>query len=134
MNMTVKSYSALGIEPGARVVGSALVRGILLLRARTITGKTRRYKACYDTKGNFKYFRQVTSSERKRLGRGEKLHCPLEELDWKRYSNQWIAHWGDLVIYTLTPTHGIVAPTDYSTYILNGELVSKYTLLKEIKI
>ena len=127
MNTLKNSYTVLGIEPSARVVGSSIVNGTLLLRTRTLHGKTRRYKACYGSEGQFKYFRQVTSSERKRLSKGGKLLCPLEELDWKLQSPHWIAQWRDLTVHTGI-SQSIIAPTDYSTYVVNGELISRQKL------
>ena len=123
-------HSALGIDPSVQVMGSSVAGGRLLLRAKTTTGKTQRYVACYDSKDQFRFFRRVSSSERKRLGRGEDITCPLELLDWKQGSCHWLAQWGDLKVITLTPSH-LLAPTDYTTYVVNGDMVSNKTL-KEI--
>jgi len=123
-------HSALGIDPGMQVVGSSVAQGKLLLRAKTTHGRTQRYVACYDSEGQFRFFRRVSSSERKRLGKGEDITCPLELLDWEQGSCYWLAQWGDLKVITLTPQN-LLAPTDYSTYVVNGEMVSNHTL-KEI--
>lgn len=124
------THSALGIDPSAKVVGSSVAQGKLLLRAKTTQGKTQRYVACYDSDGQFRFFRRVSSSERKRLGKGEDITSPLELLDWKQGSHHWIAKWRNLEVITLTP-NTILAPTDYTTYVVNDELVSHKTL-KEI--
>ena len=125
MHKTV--YSALGIDPSVQVVGSSVAHGKLLLRAKTTQGRTQRYVACYDSDAQFRFFRRVSSSERKRLGKGEDITSPLELLDWKQGSCHWLAQWGDLKVITLTP-HNLLAPTDYSTYVVNGEMVSNQTL------
>lgn len=121
------THRALGIDPSAQVVGSSVANGKLLLRTKTLYGRTQRYVACYDSDGQFRFFRRVSSSERKRLGRGEDITCPLELLDWKQGSCHWLAQRGDLKVITLTPQN-LLAPTDYTTYIVNGEMVSKNTL------
>ncbi len=123
-------HSALGIDPSVQVVGSSVAQGKLLLRAKTTHGRTQRYVACYDSDDQFRFFRRVSSSERKRLGKGEDITSPLELLDWKQGSCYWLAQWGDLKVITLTPQN-LLAPTDYSTYVVNGEMVSNHTL-KEI--
>ena len=128
MHKTV--YSALGIDPSVQVVGSSVAHGKLLLRAKTTQGKTQRYVACYDSDGQFRFFRRVSSSERKRLGKGEDITSPLELLDWKQGSCHWITQWKHLEVITLTPKT-LLAPTDYTTYVVNDELVSNKTL-KEI--
>lgn len=124
------TYSAVGIDPSAQVVGSSVAHSKLLLRAKTTQGRTQRYVACYDSDDKFRFFRRVSSSERKRLGRGEDITCPLELLDWKQGSCHWVSQWGTLKVITLTPSN-LLAPTDYSTYVVNGEMVSNHTL-KEI--
>ena len=123
--MSKLTYSALGIDPSDRVVGSSISKGKLLLRTRTTDKKTHRYVACYDSSNEFKYFRRVSSSERKRLGKGEDITCPLEQLDWVKSSNCWLAQWNDKQVRTLTPTQTHLAPTDYSTYVIGNEMVSK---------
>ena len=126
------THSALGIDPHAKVVGSSLVQGKLLLRAKTACGRTQRYLACYDSQSQFRFFRRVTSSERKRLGKGIDPTCPLELLDWKKLGNShWKAQWGDLEVITIT-TKNLLAPTDYSIYIVNGEMVSNKKLKEMI--
>lgn len=124
------TYSAVGIDPSAQVVGSSVAQGKLLLRAKTAHGRTQRYVACYDSDAKFRFFRRVSSSERKRLGKGEDITSPLELLDWEQGPFYWLAQWGDLKVITLTPQN-LLAPTDYSTYVVNGEMVSNKTL-KEI--
>jgi len=120
-------HSAVGIDPSVQVVGSSISNGKLLLRTRDTWGKTRRYVACYDSNNIFKYFRRVTSSERKRLGKGENITCQLELLDWEQKSFGWYTQWNDLTVTTLTPNK-LIAPTDYSTYVVNGVIVSKHKL------
>ena len=123
-------HSALGIAPDAQVVGSSAVHGKILLRTKTTHGRTQRYVACYDSDNNFIYFRRVSSSERKRLGKGENITSPLELLDWKQGPTYWHASYDGLEVITLTPMV-IISPTDYSTYVVNGEMVSNQKL-KEI--
>lgn len=129
--MTDVVHSALGIDPSSRVVGSSVSNGTLLLRARSINGTTQRYVACYNSDGSFKYFRRVTSSERKRLGRGQQLSHPLETLNWSQGSTCWLTQHGDLKIITLSPNN-LLAPTDYSVYVVNGEMVSNHRLKEMI--
>jgi len=124
-------HSALGIEPGVHVVGSSLASGRLLLRTKTTHGRTLRYVACYDLEGKFKYFRRVSSSERKRLGRGEVITSPLEQLDWLQESSHWCSQWHGKKVSTLTP-YNLVAPTDYSTYTVGSEMVSNLKLKEMI--
>ena len=130
--MTNTVHSALGIDPSSRVVGSSISNDTLLLRARSITGSTQRYVACYASDGSFKYFRRITSSERKRLGRGQQLSHPLEVLNWSQGPTCWLAQHGDLKIITLSPSN-LLAPTDYSVYVVNGEMVSNLRLKEMIK-
>ena len=130
--MTKVVHNALGINPDVKVVGSSLVGGKLLLRSRTTDGRTIRYVACYDPfTSSFKYFRRVTSTERKRLGKGESITCPLEELAWERRLNHWEAQWKNLRVTTLTPQVNFISPTDYTSYVVNGEMISNHKL-KEI--
>ena len=124
-------HSALGIDPSVQVVGSSLVNGRLLLRAKTIHGKTLRYVACYEL-GRFKYFRRVSSSERKRLGKGENITHPLEKLDWRQGSSCWMSQWEDLKISTLTPFNTL-APMDYTTYVANGSMLTNKKLMEILK-
>lgn len=123
-------HSALGIDPSVQVVGSSVSNGRILLRAKTTRGTTLRYVACYAPDGKFKYFRRVSSSERKRLGRGENITHPLERLEWSQGPTCWLTQWGDLNVVTLTPFN-LLAPTDYTTYVVNGSMVSNKKL-KEI--
>ena len=125
------TYSATGIDPSVQVVGSSVAQGKLLIRAKTTTGRTQRYVACYDSDNEFRFFRRVSSSERKRLGKGEDIICPLELLDWRQGTCHWLAQWGDLRVITLTPQN-LLAPTDYSTYVVNGEMVSRNKLKEMI--
>lgn len=124
-------HSALGIDPSVHVVGSSIANGRLLLRAKTTDGKTQRYVACYAPEGYFKYFRRVSSSERKRLGKGEDIIHPLEKLEWRHGSTCWLSQWEDLKIITLTPFN-LLAPTDYTTYAVNGSMITNQKLIKEI--
>ena len=124
-------HSSLGITPGAIVVGSSVANNTLLLRTRTTHGKTQRFVACYDPDSKFKYFRRVSSSERKRLGRGQQITHPLELLDWTLGPSCWLTQYGGLKIITLTPNN-ILAPTDYSVYVVNGEMVSNHKLKEMI--
>ena len=124
-------HSALGIDPSVQVVGSSIANGRLLLRAKTTEGKTRRYVACYAPEGYFKYFRRVSSSERKRLGRGENITHPLEKLEWSQGSTCWLSQWEDLKIITLTPFN-LLAPTDYTTYVVNGSMITNQKLMEII--
>lgn len=123
-------HRALGIDPSVLVVGSSVANSRLLLRAKTTCGTTLRYVACYAPDGEFKYFRRVSSSERKRLGRGEDITHPLERLEWSQGPTCWFTQWGDLKIITLTPFN-LLAPTDYTTYVVNGSMVTNKKL-KEI--
>jgi hypothetical protein len=126
------SHTSLGIDPSAKILGSTESMGRLLIRAKDPWGNTLRYVACHDSEGSFTYFRRVTSSERKRLGRGKQISCPLEKLDWKQVAYGWIATHGDLKIATIIPQN-LLSPCDYSAYSLNGKLVSRSRLMKEIE-
>lgn len=120
-------YTALGIDPGVRVVGSSLVNKKLLLRAKTPTNRTLRYVGCYTDTGKFKYFRKISSSERKRLGRGKSITNPLESLDWQPSATCWTTTWNGLKVSTLAPNY-IIAPTDYTVYVVGDKMVTTKTL------
>lgn len=121
----------LGIKPGSRVVGTRWINDHLLLRAKLPSGKTLRYIACTYPNGDFKYFRLITSSERKRAGRGILDACPLETINWTRRGSGWQAELGNLSIITLAPNQ-LIAPTDYVLYSVNGELTTSSTLKEMI--
>lgn len=124
-------HSSLGIDPSVQVVGSSVANKTVLLRTRTVAGKTQRYAACYDSEGKFKYFRRISSSERKRLGRGQQISHPLETLNWEQGPTCWLAQHGDLKILTLTPNN-LLAPTDYTIYVVNGEMITNLRLKEMI--
>jgi hypothetical protein len=117
----------LGIKPGSRVVGTRWINDHLLLRAKLPSGKTLRYLACTYPNGDFKYFRLITSSERKRVGRGILDASPLETINWARRGQGWQAEHSNLVITTLAPNY-LIAPTDYTLYSVNGELTTHANL------
>ena len=117
----------LGIKPGSQVVGTRWVNDHLLLRAKLPSGKTLRYLACTYPNGDFKYFRLITSSERKRVGRGILDASPLETINWTRRGQGWQAEHNGLLIHTLAPNY-VIAPTDYTLYSVNGELTTPTTL------
>lgn len=120
---------ALGIHPEATILGSSVVSERILLRAK-VKGKTVRYISCHDSNNLFIYFRKVTSSERKRVGKGTYTPSLLEKLCWKETYWGWEAQLSDLQIQTLSvyTTKQNKAPIDFNTYVVNGALHSKQKL------
>lgn len=127
------TYSSLGIHPGAKVIGFSMTGvGNLLLRAK-LNEKSQRYLACLDDDGEFKYFRKITSSERKRVGQGTLKPCPLEKIDWVQDGDyRWWATHNGRFLETASPYGVRLAPTDYRTYLVDGELVSNQRLKEMI--
>lgn len=123
------TYNTLGIDPNVQIVGTSKSNNKLLLRGK-LNDKTIRYVACYNNDGNFKYFRKVTSTERKRVGKGEEVLNPLEQLDWVQNNLGWETVYDGSLIQTINLPY-ILAPTDYPLYSV-GYLILTSKNLKEI--
>ena len=123
--------TALGIDPDAEIVGIRYVNDDTLLRTR-VRGRTQRYIACYDLEYRFKYYREITSSERKRVVLDDLDDNPLCTLEWVLVGDKWICQLGDKRLVPLVPNR-LKAPTDYAVYMWGSEIVSTRKLKEYVK-
>ena len=121
----------LGLDPDAEVVGIRYVNRDTLLRPR-IRGRTQRYIACYDAESRFKYFREITSSERKRVVLDNLDDNPIGTLDWALIGDKWICHLDGKRLVPIVPNR-IKAPTDYSVYMWGSDIISNNKLKDAIQ-
>ena len=121
----------LGLDPDAEVVGIRYVNRDTLLRTR-IRGRTQRYIACYDAESRFKYFREITSSERKRVVLDNLDDNPIGTLDWALIGDKWICHLDGKRLVPIVPNR-IKAPTDYSVYMWGSDIISNNKLKDAIQ-
>ena len=123
--------NALGLDPDAEVVGIRYVNQDTLLRTR-IRGRTQRYIACYDAESRFKYYREITSSERKRVVLDNLDDNPISSLDWVLIEDKWICQLAGERLAPMVPNR-LKAPTDYSVYMWGSEIVSNNKLKEYAK-
>ena len=121
----------LGVDPSAIVVGVRYVNNNTLLRTR-IKGRTQRYIACYDSNSRFKYFREISSSERKRVIQNTLEDNPIGNLDWVLVGDTWSCELQGKPLVPIKP-YSLKAPTDYTVYMWGGTLISNKFLKKEIE-
>ena len=122
--------TAIGLDPEAVVVGIRRINNDVLLRAK-VRGRTQRYIACYDTSHRFQYYREITSSERKRVITNSLDKHPISTLDWSLIKGKWFCYLDDKSLVPVTPSK-LKAPTDYSVYLWGDQLISNKTLKQEI--
>ena len=120
---------SLGIDPRCEIVGVRQVADQILLRTR-LEQRTMRYISSHGEDGEIRFFRTITSSERKRAGNNSLEPSPLEQLDWELVDQKWNTKFLGQCLTPLVPAR-LIAPTDYAIYILGDELVSQGKL-KEI--
>lgn len=123
--------NALGLDPNAVVVGIRHINNDILLRTR-IKGRTQRYIACYDAESRFKYYREITSSERKRVVLNNLDDNPIDTLDWELIGDKWICHFDGKKLVPIVPNR-LKAPTDYSVYLWGSDIVSNSRLKECVK-
>jgi len=123
--------NALGLDPDAEVVGIRYVNQDTLLRTK-VRGRTQRYIACYDAKSRFKYYREITSSERKRVVLDDLDDNPIGSLDWVLIEDKWICQLAGERLAPMVPNR-LKAPTDYSVYMWGSEIVSNNKLKEYAK-
>ena len=123
--------NALGIDPDAEVVGIRYVNQDTLLRTK-VRGRTQRYIACYDAESRFKYYREITSSERKRVVLDNLDDNPIGTLDWALIGNKWICHLDGERLVPIVPSR-LKAPTDYSVYMWGSVVISNRKLKEYVK-
>jgi hypothetical protein len=121
----------LGVDPRAEVVGIRYLGSNTLLRTR-IKGRTQRYIACYDAGSRFKYYREITSSERKRVVLDNLDDNPIGALDWALIGDKWICQLSGKRLTPIVPNR-LKAPTDYSVYMWGSDIVSNNKLKDMIK-
>ena len=121
----------LGVDPEAEVVGVRYLGRDTLLRTR-IRGRSQRYIACYDTANRFMYYREITSSERKRVVLDNLGDNPIGTLDWVLIEDKWVCQFGGKVLTSILPNR-VKAPTDYSVYMWGTDIVSNSKLKDMIK-
>lgn len=116
----------LGVDPRAEVVGIRYLGSNTLLRTR-IKGRTQRYIACYDAESRFMYYREITSSERKRVVLNNLEDNPIGTLDWVLIEDKWVCQLAGERLAPMVPNR-VKAPTDYSVYMWGSEIVSNNKL------
>lgn len=116
----------LGVDPRAEVVGTRYLGSNTLLRTR-IKGRTQRYIACYDAESRFMYYREITSSERKRVVLDNLDDNPIGRLDWVLIEDKWICQLAGERLTPMVPNR-VKAPTDYSVYMWGSKIVSNNKL------
>jgi hypothetical protein len=122
---------ALGLHPKAEIVGIRYVNNDTLLRTR-IRGRTQRYIACYDADARFKYYREITSSERKRVVSDSLEDNPLGRLDWALIGDKWACQLSGKTLTPIVPNR-LKAPTDYAVYVWGTEILSNRALKDLVK-
>ena len=122
----------LGVDPRAEIKGIRRTNGSILLRTK-IGGRTQRYIACFTSSQEFKFYREITSSERKRVVKKTLRAHPLETLPWilEDGSNKWSCILRGEVLTTLAPAV-LKAPTDYSVYMWGQKIYTKNQILQEV--
>ena len=118
--------NALGVDPRAEIVGVRHIGNDTLLRTR-IRNRTQRYIACYDSESRFKYFREITSSERKRVVLDNLEDNPIGALDWVLIEGKWICQLNGKKLAPMVPLR-LKAPTDYSVYMWGSDVISNNKL------
>lgn len=122
----MKTIDTTGVHPDAVIVGERYIGQHTLLRAR-VNGQTLRYITCYRPDGTFKYFRRISSSERKRAGQSCLEINPLETLEWVLTPEGWCSTLNGEALTPVIP-FSLIAPTDYTVYWLGDKMASKATI------
>ena len=121
----------LGLDPEAEIVGIRYVNQHTLLRTR-IRGRTQRYITCYDAESRFKYYREITSSERKRVVLNNLDDNPIATLDWVLTDDKWTCQLAGKKLVPVIPNR-LKAPTDYAVYMWGLGIISNNKLKEIIK-
>jgi hypothetical protein len=116
-------YPTLGLDPRCEIVGVREVAHRTLLRTR-LGSRTQRYVSCHeDHTKRFRFFRRITTSERKRATMSNLKPSPLELLSWVRVEGgTWTCQLGGKPLTPLIPSE-CIAPTDYNVYLWGTQLL-----------
>jgi len=116
-----------GLPENEKVISAKFMNGRHVLKTRGLDGRTVRYVSC-PAGDNPLFFRMISTSDRKRIGRNC-YESIWDKIRWEKRYNRWVGTYADMEIKPQFCSIGESPETD-NQYWMDGRLVSTKDLLE----